>query len=350
MMTPPSRRSLSSDLDQTFAPLADPTRRAILARLARGEAAVGDLAQPFDFSLPAVSRHLHPAPLRVAANWIDRYRHFWENGWTIWPRFWNSRNPRGENHNSPRHVRPDRFTDDPRTATESLRGFRQAGTAPAVVRAPRIYCHRRITQAARRRSLSHDDVSPNGRGAYGRGRISRDERAGAPRIHLEVGRRGYGAMGETLVTVTLVERRRARYRNRGFSVAHRFSGAASARRAQWRLEFIAQLPRLHAMIRRYVLQSVFQKGADGTPDRALIDKAVPEIKSQLAVLDHAYGQRNLLVGDTVTLADLLLAPIVFYLGMFPESKALLATAPNVSRAHAAMAERESFKTTAPKLG
>ena len=105
-----------------------------------------------------------------------------------------------------------------------------------------------------------------------------------------------------------------------------------------------------AMIRRYVLQYVFPKGPDGAPDRAVIDKAVPEIKSQLAVLDRAYGPRNLLVGDTVTLADLLLAPIVFYLGMFPESKALLAVVPNVSRAHAAMAERESFKTTMPKLG
>jgi glutathione S-transferase len=104
-----------------------------------------------------------------------------------------------------------------------------------------------------------------------------------------------------------------------------------------------------AMIRRYVLQYVFPKGSDGAPDRAVIDKA-PEIKSQLAVLDRAYGPRNLLAGDTVTLADLLLAPIVFYLGMFPESKALLAAAPAVSRAHAAMAERESFKTTVPKLG
>jgi len=87
-------------LDQTFAALADPTRRAILARLARGEAAVGELAKPFAISLPAVSRHLRvlerarlierrvdaqwrvcrlrPQPLRAAADWIDEYRHFWE--------------------------------------------------------------------------------------------------------------------------------------------------------------------------------------------------------------------------------------------------------------------------------
>lgn len=95
-----TRHAASSDLDRTFAALADPTRRAILARLARGEAAVGDLAEPFNISLPAVSRHLrvlerarlierrvdaqwrvcrlHPVPLRSAAYWIDRYRRFWE--------------------------------------------------------------------------------------------------------------------------------------------------------------------------------------------------------------------------------------------------------------------------------
>ena len=56
-----------------------------------------------------------------------------------------------------------------------------------------------------------------------------------------------------------------------------------------------------------------------------------------------------LVGDTVSMADLLLAPIVFYLGMFPEGKTLLAGAPNVTRAHAWMAERPSFKATVPPL-
>src|SRR5438477_9702748 len=87
-------------LDETFAALADPTRRAILTRLARGEAAVGELAKPFAMSLPAVSRHLRvlerarlierrvdaqwrvcrlrPRALRAPADWIDDYRHFWE--------------------------------------------------------------------------------------------------------------------------------------------------------------------------------------------------------------------------------------------------------------------------------
>ena len=87
-------------LTNTFAALADPTRRAILARLAAGEAAVTELAQPFDMSLPAVSKHLkvleragliargrdaqwrpcrlEPAPLKEAADWIDHYKKFWE--------------------------------------------------------------------------------------------------------------------------------------------------------------------------------------------------------------------------------------------------------------------------------
>ena len=115
-----------------------------------------------------------------------------------------------------------------------------------------------------------------------------------------------------------------------------------------RMEQYASLINCHgydAMIRRYVLQYVLAK--ENAPDRTVIDKAVPEIKSLLEVFDRAYGPRNTLAGDTVTLADLLLAPIVFYLGKFPESKALLAGAPNVTRAHAWIAERPSFKATSP---
>jgi DNA-binding transcriptional ArsR family regulator len=90
----------SDELSKTFAALADPTRRAILARLSQGEASVSDLAAPFPISLPAVSKHLQvleraglvarsreaqwrPAQLRAkplsdAADWIEDYRHFWE--------------------------------------------------------------------------------------------------------------------------------------------------------------------------------------------------------------------------------------------------------------------------------
>jgi len=87
-------------LDATFAALADPTRRAILARLAQGEASVSELAQPFAMSQPAISKHLkvleraglirrgrdaqrRPAlieakPLQEANMWIERYRSLWE--------------------------------------------------------------------------------------------------------------------------------------------------------------------------------------------------------------------------------------------------------------------------------
>lgn len=87
-------------LSQTFSALADPTRRAILARLASGTATVGELAEPFEMSLPAVSRHLKVLTdagliertteaqwrrcalrgegFRAAADWIEFYRRFWE--------------------------------------------------------------------------------------------------------------------------------------------------------------------------------------------------------------------------------------------------------------------------------
>jgi DNA-binding transcriptional ArsR family regulator len=90
----------SDSLSSTFAALADPTRRAILARLSSGEATVTDLAEPFDMSLPAVSKHLKvleraglierrrraqwpPArldagPLEEASDWLEDYRRFWE--------------------------------------------------------------------------------------------------------------------------------------------------------------------------------------------------------------------------------------------------------------------------------
>ena len=86
-------------LSSTFAALADPTRRAILARLALGETSVSELARPFEMSMPAVSKHLKvleragliargreaqwrpcrldAGPLKDAASWIDEYRQFW---------------------------------------------------------------------------------------------------------------------------------------------------------------------------------------------------------------------------------------------------------------------------------
>jgi DNA-binding transcriptional ArsR family regulator len=67
--------STPDHLSTTLAALSDPTRRAILARLAAGEATVTELAAPFAMSMPAVSRHL--APLKDVADWLAHYQRFW---------------------------------------------------------------------------------------------------------------------------------------------------------------------------------------------------------------------------------------------------------------------------------
>ena len=100
-MKPSGYGQISPDrLDATFAALADPTRRAILARLAAGEASVAELAQPFAMSQPAISKHLRvleraglvsrrrhaqrrprrleARPLAEVTRWLERYRQFWE--------------------------------------------------------------------------------------------------------------------------------------------------------------------------------------------------------------------------------------------------------------------------------
>ena len=91
---------MNDPLSSTFAALADPTRRAILARLALGETSVTELAEPFEMSMPAVSKHLKvleragliargreaqwrpsrldAGPLKDAASWIEEYRRFWD--------------------------------------------------------------------------------------------------------------------------------------------------------------------------------------------------------------------------------------------------------------------------------
>ena len=99
-MEPSGYGAASQSLDATFAALADPTRRAILARLASGEASVTELAEPFAMSQPAISKHLkvlekaglisrgrdaqrrprrlEAAPLAGATEWLENYRRFWE--------------------------------------------------------------------------------------------------------------------------------------------------------------------------------------------------------------------------------------------------------------------------------
>ena len=103
-------------LDLTFAALGDPTRRAILTRLADGDASVGELAAPFSMSLPAISKHLRvlrraglvtqqrdgrvrrcqltPGPLRDAAKWIEHYRRFWKSQFDALEQFLESTHPK----------------------------------------------------------------------------------------------------------------------------------------------------------------------------------------------------------------------------------------------------------------
>src|SRR5271167_850959 len=110
------------NLSTTFAALADPTRRAILARLALGETSVTELAEPFEMSMPAISRHLKvlekaglisrgreaqwrpcrlkAEPLKQAADWLDEYRQFWEQSFDRLDEYLKSMQEKEKNRSS----------------------------------------------------------------------------------------------------------------------------------------------------------------------------------------------------------------------------------------------------------
>jgi DNA-binding transcriptional ArsR family regulator len=107
-------------LNATFAALADPTRRAILARLASGEASVTELAEPFEMSMPAISKHLKvleragliargreaqwrpcrlaAGPLKDAADWLEHYRRFWEQSFNRLEDYLRELQTKGKRH------------------------------------------------------------------------------------------------------------------------------------------------------------------------------------------------------------------------------------------------------------
>ena len=115
----------SGQLDATFTALADPTRRAILARLASGEASVNELAEPFAMSQPAISKHLRvleraglisrgrdaqrrprrlePQPLAEASKWLEGYRQFWENQFLRLDALLDEMKPKDTKRGSRRH-------------------------------------------------------------------------------------------------------------------------------------------------------------------------------------------------------------------------------------------------------
>jgi DNA-binding transcriptional ArsR family regulator len=113
-------RSDDDRLTQTFAALANPTRRAILARLAQGEATVNELAEPFNLSLPAISQHIkvleraglitqgqkaqyrpctiEATPLKEISRWTEQYRHIWEASFDRMEDYINQLNNREQEH------------------------------------------------------------------------------------------------------------------------------------------------------------------------------------------------------------------------------------------------------------
>ena len=112
-------------LSATFAALADPTRRAILARLITGETTVMELAKPFDMSLPAISKHLkvleragliarsreaqwrpcrlEASPLKEVAEWVEHYRHFWEDSFDRLDEYLTQLKSKERKHGRKRH-------------------------------------------------------------------------------------------------------------------------------------------------------------------------------------------------------------------------------------------------------
>jgi glutathione S-transferase len=116
---------------------------------------------------------------------------------------------------------------------------------------------------------------------------------------------------------------------------------ARAKAEQWISAFNAYLDK--PFVRDYVLSYLFPSGPEGKPDRARIEGAVPAIRKGLAALEAAYADRDYLAGEALSLADIIIAPAIASVGLFPEGADLLGASPNVRRAHAAMAARESWR-------
>jgi DNA-binding transcriptional ArsR family regulator len=121
---------MSDRLSETFGALADPTRRAILARLASGEASVTELAEPFAMSMPAISKHLkvleraglvvrgreaqwrpcrlQAAPLQDVAGWVEHYRRFWEESFDRLDEYLQELKKQDWKNKEKKHVRKQR--------------------------------------------------------------------------------------------------------------------------------------------------------------------------------------------------------------------------------------------------
>jgi len=124
--------------------------------------------------------------------------------------------------------------------------------------------------------------------------------------------------------------------------------ADRARTEQWVSAVNAYL--YDTMTRRYVLQYVHPRGEGGRPDRAVIDAAVRDLTRPLDALERAYAGRDFIGGGSPSYADLLLAPLLTYVAMFPEGAQLLSSRPNIRAAQEVMRARPSFAATQPPRG
>jgi glutathione S-transferase len=101
------------------------------------------------------------------------------------------------------------------------------------------------------------------------------------------------------------------------------------------------------MVRQYLLNYVFPKTVDGTPDRKVIDAALPAMQNQINVLDRAVSTSGHLAGHGFTLADIDLLPILYYLQKYPEGEAMVNGAKNLVAYFAKHSERPCYRATIP---
>lgn len=122
---------------------------------------------------------------------------------------------------------------------------------------------------------------------------------------------------------------------------------AAARIDQWVSLCITAFDR--SFVREYIIGYFFPGTADGKPDRARIDAALPKVTANLEVIDRALERQPYLVGESFTLADAFLAPMILYLKDLPETGAIIAGSPALSAYVARIARHPSVEATDPAL-
>lgn len=141
----------------------------------------------------------------------------------------------------------------------------------------------------------------------------------------------------------------AAYIDRAFDGPALFPAAArdAARAEQWVSLVNTVIDR--TLVRTYLFGYFFPTTADGTPDRSMIEGALPELRAQIALLDKAVAPTGHLAGDRFSFADITLMPILYYLQKLPEAADAIGKAPALSAYYVRHAERPSFQNTIPPM-